>query len=63
MRTRLGLRGQGHGAPAGPAHDLAAYNEVYTRRFTEPYPVRTTVGGALASILAEVDVVAVRRDG
>ena len=46
-----------------PARDLAAYNEVYARRFTEPYPVRTTVGSTLAGILVEVDVVAVRRDG
>jgi reactive intermediate/imine deaminase len=46
-----------------PARDFAAYNEVYARRFTEPYPVRTTVGSTLAGILVEVDVVAVRRDG
>jgi reactive intermediate/imine deaminase len=43
--------------------DFAAYNEVYARRFTPPYPVRTTVGSTLAGILVEVDVVAVRRDG
>ena len=41
--------------------DFAAYNEVYARRFTAPYPVRTTVGSTLAGILVEVDVVAVRR--
>ncbi len=41
--------------------DFAAYNEVYARRFTPPYPVRTTVGSTLAGILVEVDVVAVRR--
>ena len=43
--------------------DFAAYNEVYARRFTEPYPVRTTVGSTLAGILVEIDVVAVRSDG
>ena len=41
--------------------DFAAYNEVYTRRFTAPYPVRTTVGSDLMDILVEIDVVAVRR--
>ncbi len=40
--------------------DFAAFNEVYARRFSAPYPVRTTVGSRLAGILVEVDVVAVR---
>lgn len=40
--------------------DFAAYNEVYTRRFPPPYPVRTTVGSDLLGILVEIDVVAVR---
>lgn len=40
--------------------DFAAYNEVYARRFADPYPVRTTVGSDLMDILVEVDVVAVR---
>jgi len=40
--------------------DVAEYNEVYTRRFPEPYPVRTTVGSTLANILVEIDVVAMR---
>lgn len=40
--------------------DVAVYNEVYTRRFPEPYPVRTTVGSTLANILVEIDVVAIR---
>lgn len=40
--------------------DFAAYNEVYARRFGEPYPVRTTVGSDLLGILVEIDVVAVR---
>jgi enamine deaminase RidA (YjgF/YER057c/UK114 family) len=40
--------------------DFAAFNEVYGRRFPEPWPVRTTVGSTLANILVEIDVVAVR---
>lgn len=40
--------------------DFAGYNEVYGRRFTAPYPVRTTVGSTLANILVEIDVVAIR---
>ncbi len=40
--------------------DFAGYNEVYARRFPQPYPVRTTVGSALMGILVEIDVVAVR---
>ena len=38
--------------------DFAAYNEAYEEFFTEPYPVRTTVGSDLANILVEIDVVA-----
>jgi 2-iminobutanoate/2-iminopropanoate deaminase len=41
--------------------DFAAYNEVYARRFLEPFPVRTTVGSDLMDILVEIDVVAVHR--
>ena len=40
--------------------DFPAYNEVYARRFPQPYPVRTTVGSQLLGILVEIDVVAVR---
>jgi len=40
--------------------DFAAYNDVYARRFAQPYPVRTTVGSDLMGILVEIDVVAVR---
>jgi enamine deaminase RidA (YjgF/YER057c/UK114 family) len=40
--------------------DFPAYNEVYARRFPQPYPVRTTVGSDLLGILVEIDVVAVR---
>ncbi|GAA0397081.1 reactive intermediate/imine deaminase [Acrocarpospora corrugata] len=38
--------------------DFAAYNEVYRTYFTEPYPVRTTVGSQLLDILVEIDFVA-----
>ena len=38
--------------------DFAAFNEVYAKFFTPPYPVRTTIGCALRGILVEVDVVA-----
>lgn len=41
--------------------DFASYNEVYGRHFSEPYPVRTTVGADLYDILVEIDVIAVRR--
>ena len=37
------------------------YNAVYARRFTKPYPVRTTVGsnlGALPGMLIEIDCIA-----
>ena len=38
--------------------DFAEYNVAYAEFFTEPYPVRTTVGSQLANILVEIDVVA-----
>lgn len=38
--------------------DFAAYDEAYRARFSEPYPVRTTVGSDLYDILVEIDVVA-----
>lgn len=38
--------------------DFAEYNRAYAEFFTEPYPVRTTVGSELANILVEIDVVA-----
>lgn len=42
--------------------DFAAFNAAYGDYFTEPYPVRTTVGANLpAGILVEVDAVARRR--
>lgn len=38
--------------------DFAAYDAVYREFFSEPYPVRTTVGSDLMDILVEIDVVA-----
>jgi 2-iminobutanoate/2-iminopropanoate deaminase len=38
--------------------DFAGYNEVYKSYFTQPYPVRTTVGSDLMNILVEIDFVA-----
>lgn len=43
--------------------DFAEFNEAYAEFFSEPYPVRTTVGSQLANILVEIDVVAVLFDG
>lgn len=40
--------------------DFAEYNRVYEQRFSEPYPVRTTVGSTLANILVEIDAIAVK---
>jgi 2-iminobutanoate/2-iminopropanoate deaminase len=40
--------------------DFAAYDAVYREYFSEPYPVRTTVGSDLMNILVEIDVVAHR---
>jgi 2-iminobutanoate/2-iminopropanoate deaminase len=40
--------------------EFPQYNEAYKTRFTEPYPVRTTVGSNLpmAGMLVEIDCVA-----
>lgn len=38
--------------------DFATYDETYRGMFSEPFPVRTTVGSDLYDILVEVDVVA-----
>ncbi|MGW0801631.1 RidA family protein [Nonomuraea sp. NPDC002799] len=38
--------------------DFAAYNEVYKSYFSQPFPVRTTVGSELMNILVEIDFVA-----
>ena len=37
--------------------DFAAYDQVYARRLTAPYPVRTTVGAQLLGFLIEIDAV------
>lgn len=40
---------------------FARYNAVYARRFSQPYPVRTTVGsdlGAMPGMLIEIDCIA-----
>jgi len=42
--------------------DFAAFNEVYRKRFLQPYPVRTTVGSQLGGFLVEIDAVAARPD-
>lgn len=40
--------------------DFAAMNEVYREFFSEPFPVRTTVGTALRGILVEIDAIGYR---
>ena len=37
--------------------DYAGFNIAYREFFSEPFPVRTTVGSTLAGILVEIDVV------
>ena len=39
--------------------DFDEFNQAYERFFSEPYPVRTTVGSQLANIGVEIDVIAV----
>jgi reactive intermediate/imine deaminase len=41
------------------ARDFVGFNETYKQFLVEPYPVRTTVGSALANILVEIDAIAV----
>ena len=43
--------------------DFAEFNEAYAEFFSQPYPVRTTVGSQLANILVEIDVVAAIPEG
>jgi reactive intermediate/imine deaminase len=43
--------------------DFAGFNATYEKFLSAPYPVRTTVGSALANILVEIDVVAVTSEG
>ncbi|MFJ4918410.1 RidA family protein [Streptomyces sp. NPDC088725] len=42
--------------------DFEAFNAAYREFFTDPCPVRTTVGSELMNILVEIDVVAVVHD-
>jgi len=39
--------------------DFTGFNATYEKFLSDPYPVRTTVGSALADILVEIDVIAV----
>lgn len=41
-------------------NDFDAFNGVYRQYFSEPLPVRTTVGSQLRGILVEIDVIAYR---
>ncbi|MEU6422178.1 RidA family protein [Streptomyces spiralis] len=43
--------------------DFAGFDVAYREFFTEPCPVRTTVGSDLMDILVEIDVVAVVHEG
>lgn len=38
--------------------DFEAFNSVYRKYFTEPYPARTTVASTLRGISVEIDVIA-----
>ena len=38
--------------------DFEEFNDAYREFFSEPFPVRTTVGSQLANILVEIDLVA-----
>jgi 2-iminobutanoate/2-iminopropanoate deaminase len=40
------------------ARDFAGFNETYQQYFSEPFPVRTTVGSDLKDILVEIDFIA-----
>jgi reactive intermediate/imine deaminase len=46
-----------------PLRDFAEFNAVYREFFSEPLPVRTTVGCNLLNMLVEIDVVAVAAEG
>jgi 2-iminobutanoate/2-iminopropanoate deaminase len=43
--------------------DFSAFNEVYRQYFSEPFPVRTTVGSRLIHGLVEIDAIAVGPSG
>lgn len=40
------------------ADDWGAFNELYQRSFTAPYPTRTVVGASLRGVLVEISAVA-----
>jgi 2-iminobutanoate/2-iminopropanoate deaminase len=40
------------------ARDFAGFNQTYQQYFSDPFPVRTTVGSDLNKILVEIDFVA-----
>lgn len=42
--------------------DFTEFNAVYAEHFSDPYPVRTTVGSDLANFLVEIDAVAKLRE-
>lgn len=44
------------------ARDFAGMNQVYGEFFSEPFPVRTTVGSMLHGFLVEIDLVALLDD-
>jgi 2-iminobutanoate/2-iminopropanoate deaminase len=47
----------------GDPDDLAEFNEIYLRHFSEPLPARTTLLGCLGSMRFEIDVVAMLPTG
>jgi len=42
------------------SRDFPGFNRSYGEFFSEPYPVRTTVGSTLNGILVEIDVTAIK---
>jgi 2-iminobutanoate/2-iminopropanoate deaminase len=40
------------------ARDFAGFNQTYQQYFSDPFPVRTTVGSDLNKILVEIDFIA-----
>ena len=47
----------------GDPDDLAEFNEIYLRHFSEPLPARTTLLGCLGPMRFEIDVVAMLPSG
>lgn len=42
-------------------NDFAAMNEVYAKRFTPPYPARTTIGVAALPLQARIEIEMIAR--